>query len=115
MMNNSILLSTIVTHTYEVFMPIIIFLGLIGTGVIILLAIIGLFQKGKPDKIRNLIVAIIFAAVLILLVVSMTKCEIKASTESNDLPQWLGLLYIAIELFVVGVYIAIESKNTKDK
>lgn len=115
MMNNSILLSTTVTHTYEVFMPIIIFLGLIGAGVIILLAIIGLFQKGKPGKIRNLIVAIIFAAVLILLVVSMTKCDIKASLESNDLPKWLGLLYIAIELFVIGVYIAIESKNTKDK
>ena len=114
-MNNNMLLSATITHTYEVFMPIIIFLGLVGAGTIIMLAIIGLFQKGKPGKIRDLIIAIIFAAVLILLVVSMTKCEIKASVESNDLPKWLGLLYIAIELFVVGVYIALESKNTKDK
>ena len=114
-MMNSMLLSTTVSHTYEVFMPLIIFLGLVGAGTIIMLAIIGLFQKGKPGKIRDLIIAIIFAAVLILLVVSMTKCEIKASVESNDLPKWLGLLYIAIELFVVGVYVALESKNSKDK
>lgn len=114
-MNSSMVLSTTITHTYEVFMPIIIFLGLIGAGTMIMLAIIGLFHKGKPGRIRDLIVATIFAAVLILLVVSMTKCDIKASLESNDLPKWLGLLYIAIELLVIGVYIAIESKNTKDK
>ena len=114
-MMNSMLLSTIVSHTYEVFIPLIILLGLVGAGTIIMLAVIDLFQKGKPGKIRDLIIAIIFAAVLILLVVSMTKCEIKASVESNDPPKWLGLLYVAIELFVIGVYVALESKNSKDK
>ena len=111
MMNNLLLANT----NYEVFMPIVLFFGLISAGTILVLAFIGLFQKGKKGRFRSFVIELIFATILALVVASLLTCELKASPENNEIPKWLGLLYIAIELFVVGVYIALESKNTKDE
>lgn len=107
-MMKSFLLTTV---KYEVFVPIVLFFGLVSAGTILILGVIGLFQKDKKGKYKSFVIAIIFASVLALIVASMITCDIKVSAENNEIPKWLGLLYIAIELFVVGVYIAIEHKN----